>query len=183
MGKRIKQAEGNQAGRGEGQHDLQSEGVGGRLGPRRRMMGIERVGHVVLKVRDLEKAKAFYVDFLGMKIGNYREGKGMFLRFGDYHHDIALLKTGDDADLPKDNQVGLVHVALITDGLETIRAFYNKARNEGVTVAGTIDHAITMSLYLKDPDGNTIELYAETEYDWRNEGMGFLGRPFDIAKV
>jgi len=75
-------------------------------------MPIRRVGHVVLKVRDLNKARRFYCDFLGMTIGNASD-RGMFLRFNDYHHDIAIFKTGDDAEPPRDNQVGLVHVALI----------------------------------------------------------------------
>ena len=147
-------------------------------------MPIRRVGHVVLKVRDLEKAKSFYVDFLGMQIGAERADRGMFLRFGDYHHDIAIFKTGDDADLPKDNQVGLVHVALVTDGVETVKAFYERAKAMGVTISGTNDHAITKSLYLKDPEGNTIEIYAEApEYNWREEGMGFIARPFDLEQV
>ena len=58
-------------------------------------MGIQRVGHVVIKMRDLEKAKAFYQGVLGMKIGAESE-RGIFFRFGDYHHDIAVFKTGDD---------------------------------------------------------------------------------------
>jgi catechol 2,3-dioxygenase len=148
-------------------------------------MGIRRVGHVVLKVRDLEKAKRFYCDFLGMKVGN-ESPRGMFLRFSDYHHDIAIFKTGDDAELPKDNQVGLVHVALITDGVQTVRAFYDRAREMGVEITGWTNHAITNSLYVKDPEGNTIEIYADVpleEYNWPEQGMGFISRPFDIENV
>lgn len=145
-------------------------------------MAIRRVGHVVLKMRNLENARKFYVDFLGMKIGN-ESPRGMFLRFGDYHHDIAVFKTGDDADAPKENQVGLVHVALVCDGDETLRRYYDKARAEGVEIAGLADHDITHSLYLKDPEGNTVELYAETIYDWKAGGMGFRVRPFDIETV
>jgi catechol 2,3-dioxygenase len=95
-------------------------------------MAIKRVGHVVLKMRDMQKAKQFYVDFLGMKIGNEVEGRGMFLRFGDYHHDIAIFKTADDADLPKENQVGLVHVALVCDSDAAVRGFYDRARERGI---------------------------------------------------
>jgi catechol-2,3-dioxygenase len=148
-------------------------------------MPIKRVGHVVIKVRDLEKAKRFYCGFLGMKVGN-ESPRGMFLRFDDYHHDIAIFKTGDDADPPKDNQVGLVHIALVTDGVETVRRYYDRAKAEGVEIAGWTNHAITNSLYVKDPEGNTIEIYAEVppeEYDWREQGMGFINRPFDIEAV
>ena len=149
-------------------------------------MGIQRVGHVVLKVRDLEKAKAFYVDVLGMKVGAYNPERGMFLRFGDYHHDIAIFKTGDDAALPTDNQVGLVHVALVTDGVASVRQYYDRCKAAGVEIVGTSDHAVTNSLYVKDPEGNTIEIYADVptdEYDWREKGMGFIQRPFDIEAV
>lgn len=82
--------------------------------------GIIGVKHVVLKVRDLEKARQFYCGVLGMKIGNYDPERGMFLRFNDYQHDIAIFRTGPDADPPKENQVGLVHVALLVDSLETV---------------------------------------------------------------
>ena len=148
-------------------------------------MPIRRVGHVVLKVRDLDKARRFYCDFLGMTIGNASD-RGMFLRFNDYHHDIAIFKTGDDADAPKDNQVGLVHVALVTDGVQTVREFYDRAKAMGVEVTGWTNHAVTNSLYVKDPEGNTIEIYADVpieEYDWPEHGMGFISRPFDIEAV
>ena len=148
-------------------------------------MPIQRVGHVVIKMRDLEKAKAFYRDFLGMKIGAESE-RGIFFRFDDYHHDIAVFKTGDDADPPKANQVGLVHVALVTDGIETVKHYYDRCKEFGVEVVGTNNHAITNSLYIKDPEGNTIEIYAEVpaeEYNWRESGMGFISRPFDIEAV
>ncbi len=78
---------------------------------------IRRVGHVVLKVRDLDKARDFYCDVLGMTLAKFDPQRGMFLRFNDYHHDIAIFKTGPDADLPKQNQVGLVHVALVVESL------------------------------------------------------------------
>jgi catechol-2,3-dioxygenase len=64
-------------------------------------MPIERVGHVVLKMRDLDAAKRFYRDILGMKITDEREGFGVFFRFDDYHHDIAVFKVNDDAAAPQ----------------------------------------------------------------------------------
>lgn len=146
-------------------------------------MPINRVGHVVLKMRDMDKAKAFYRDFLGMKIGKETDF-GIFFRFNDYHHDIAVFKTSADAEAPRADQVGLVHVALVTDGVETVRAFYDRAKEMGVEIVGTTDHAITKSLYVKDPEGNTIEIYAEApEYNWREEGMGGITRKFDIEAV
>ena len=83
-----------------------------------------------------------------------------------------------------DFQVGLVHVALVTDGVQTVKAMYERCKEMGVEIVGSNDHAITKSLYIKDPEGNTIEIYAEVpEYNWREEGMGFISRPFDIEQI
>ena len=143
--------------------------------------GIIEVGHVVLKVRDLEKAKQFYCGVLGMTLASYDPARGMFLRFNDYHHDIAIFKTGPDADLPKENQVGLVHVALVVDGLETVKAWHERCKALGVPIVGTADHAVTNSLYIQDPEGNVLEIYCDRpDYDWHTRGMGFITRPLDL---
>src|ERR1700687_472690 len=105
-------------------------------------MGIQRVGHVVIKMRDLEKAKQFYVGVLGMKIAE-EAPFGVFFRFGNYHHDIAVFKTSPDADLPKKDQVGLVHIALVTDSVQTVKAIYERCKEMGVTITGTSDHGMT----------------------------------------
>ena len=142
------------------------------------------VKHVVLKMRDLEKAKQFYCGVLGMKIGNEDPERGLFLRFNDYHHDIAIFKTGPDADPPKQNQVGLVHVALLVDGPETVKAWYERCKALGVPIVGTTDHAITNSVYVEDPEGNVLEIYCDmSDYDWRTRGMGFIARPLDLEKA
>jgi catechol 2,3-dioxygenase len=146
-------------------------------------MPIERVGHVVIKMRDLEKAKEFYQGVLGMEIGAELEF-GIFFRFGSYHHDIAVFKTSPDAELPKRDQVGLVHIALVADSLQTVKAMYERCKAMGVPIVGATDHTMTKSLYINDPEGNTIEIYCEVpEYDWRANGMGGLNRPLDLEAV
>jgi len=146
--------------------------------------GIIRVGHVVLKVRDLEKARQFYCGVLGMKLAKYDPERGMFLRFNDYHHDIAIFKTGPDADLPKENQVGLVHVALLVENLEVVKAWYERCKALGVPIVTTTDHAVSNSVYIKDPEGNVLEIYCDVpEYDWRTHGMGFIAKPLDLETV
>ena len=144
---------------------------------------IKKVGHVVLKCQDLEKAREFYVDVLGMTLAKFDPNRGMFLRYNDYHHDIAIFKTGPDADPPKQNQVGLVHVALVVDDLDTVKAWYAKLKARGVPIVGTADHAVTNSMYFKDPEGNTLEIYCEVPfsvYDWHTQGMGFIAHPLDL---
>jgi catechol 2,3-dioxygenase len=139
------------------------------------------VKHVVLKVRDLEKARRFYCDVLGMTLAKWDPERGMFLRFNDYHHDIAIFKTGPDADPPKPNQVGLVHVALLVDSLDTVKAWYARCKALGVPIRGTTDHAVSNSVYIEDPEGNVLEIYCDMpDYDWRTHGMGFIARPLDL---
>ena len=144
---------------------------------------IRKVGHVVLKCQDMEKARHFYCDILGMELARFDPNRGMFLRFSDYHHDIAIFKTGPEADPPKANQVGLVHVALVVDDLDTVKAWYARLKAHGVPIVGTADHAVSNSMYFKDPEGNTLEIYCDVQasvYDWRTEGMGFIARPLDL---
>ncbi len=85
-----------------------------------------KLGHMVLKMRDLEKVKGFYRDILGLKITEEREDFGVFFRFRDYHHDIAVFKVADNALAPEHNQVGLSHLALVTDDLEAVKAMYRR---------------------------------------------------------
>lgn len=145
-------------------------------------MGLQRVGHVVIKMRDLERAREFYQGVLGMKVSVDRPDFGIFFRFNDYHHDIAVFKTSDDAELPKKDQVGLVHIAVVADSLETVKAMYERCKEKGVEIVSTTDHGMTKSLYIHDPEGNTIEIYAEVpEYNWRENG--FRGTPLDLEAV
>jgi catechol 2,3-dioxygenase len=80
-----------------------------------------RLGHAVLKMQNLEKAKGFYRDILGMKITEEQADFGVLFLFEDYHHDIAVFKVNYDALPPAQNQVGLSHLALVTDSLETVK--------------------------------------------------------------
>ncbi|MBT5107981.1 MAG: VOC family protein [Rhodospirillaceae bacterium] len=143
-------------------------------------MPIERVGHVVLKMRDLDAAKHFYRDILGMKIATEREF-GVFFRFNDYHHDIAVFKVDDEAGSPEKNQVGLAHVALVADNLDTVKAIYKRLKAHDVPVDRTRDHGCTKSVYFKDPEGNEIEVYCEVpELPWQKIDNVFKGGPLDL---
>lgn len=137
------------------------------------MMAIERVGHVVLKMRDLDAAKRFYGDILGMKIAADQPGLGVFFRFNDYHHDIAVFQVSPDADSPKRDQVGLAHIALVADSFDSVKQMYRRLKEHGVEITAATDHGMTKSLYCKDPEGNAIEIYCEVpEHDWRTQGLG-----------
>ena len=144
-------------------------------------MPIQRVGHVVLKMRDLDEAKRFYNGVLGMKIADEREDMGVFFRFDDYHHDISVFKVVEDAAAPERNQVGLAHVAMIADSFESVQTMYQKLKDSGVEGIRTADHGVTKSVYFKDPEGNELEIYCEVpETPWQQVDTIIKSYPLDI---
>ena len=144
-------------------------------------MPLQRVGHVVLKMRDLDNARRFYRDILGMKITDESDGLGVFFRFDDYHHDIAVFKVADDAAAPEENQVGLSHVAIVADNFDTVKAMYKRLKEHDVEIVRTVDHGVTRSLYCKGPEGNEVEIYCEVpETPWQEVDTMIVADPIDL---
>lgn len=127
-------------------------------------MKITALGHVVLKVRNLERSVQFYHDILGMKeVARYR-GAMVFFSFGSNHHDLALLQLGDQAPQPGPTDIGLYHVAFkVGDSLDDLRACKAHLEKHGVAILGTSDHNVSQSIYIQDPDGIDIELYVDAD--------------------
>jgi catechol 2,3-dioxygenase len=142
-------------------------------------INVRGVGHVVLKVRDLERSVPFYRDVLGLKdVARYggrattRSRVSMaFFSAGDNHHDIGLLEVGPAASAPEPNGVGLYHVALkIGDSLDDLRRAKEHLEAHGVEILGISDHRVSQSIYFNDPDGNTIEVFVDADPAiWRND--------------
>jgi len=133
-------------------------------------MQIKAIGHVVLKVRNLERSATFYRDVLGMQeVMRYR-GAMAFFSFGSNHHDIGLLQLGDRAPDPEPHAVGLYHIAFkVGDTLDELRACKAQLEQHGVQLIGMSDHGVSQSLYLADPDGNEIELFVDADpASWRD---------------
>jgi catechol 2,3-dioxygenase len=142
-------------------------------------MAIQRTGHVAIRVRDLESAKRFYGEILGMNLGMEIPGQGLFFRFNNYHHDLAVFKAREGAEPASKNHAGVAHIALVADDFATVLATYHRLREHGVPVSRTIDHGATKSVYFTDPDGIELEIYCEVpEFDWRHNGMTRV--PMDI---
>ncbi|MBI1886939.1 MAG: VOC family protein [Nitrosomonadales bacterium] len=127
-------------------------------------MHIKALGHVVLKVRDLERSAAFYRDILGMnEVARYRDTM-MFFSLGQNHHDLGLLQIGAQAELPGNHSIGLYHVAFkVGDSLDELRECKAHVERHGVAILGSSDHGVSQSLYIKDPDGIEIELYVDAD--------------------
>lgn len=123
------------------------------------MASINKVGHVVLNVQDVEASARFYTEALGMEVVLRRGENAAFLSFGTQHHDIALFKAPAGA---AQGALGLNHIALQIAGGETeLRQLYGKIVAQGAKIDFTTDHGMTRSVYFFDPDGNRLEIFCE----------------------
>ena len=140
-----------------------------------------RLGHVQLRVRDLARARTFYEGLLGWSL---REaGRGVaFLGPGPDHHQLALLEVGEDAPAVPFG-VGLSHVAFDVGDREAFVDLYRRLARSGTTVSG-VDLGVSWSLYLKDPDGNEVELYCDTrEAAGGRQSWGGRGAALGLAQA
>jgi len=124
------------------------------------MAQIKRVGHVVLGVRDPQKAITFYTQALGMELVKFLDEMQMaFFSFGERDHDIAVIKVPDDQPV---GSSGLAHTALEIEGGEAqLRQLHDRLKRYGVLVEFTADHVLTKSVYFFDPDGNRLEIFSQ----------------------
>lgn len=135
-------------------------------------MRIRELGHVVLYVRNLERSARFYRDVLGFRaLETPAPMRGAVMAFssGRTHHELLLIAVGEDAPGPgTGRRAGLYHIGLkVGDRDEDLVEALARLAEAGVAVTGAADHTVTHSLYLSDPDGNEIELYADTPgADW-----------------
>jgi catechol 2,3-dioxygenase len=134
------------------------------------LVKVRQLGHVVLKVRERERSERFYAEVLGLQIAARRDTPPMtFFTLGN-HHDFAIVALGTGApDSPADSP-GLYHVAFKAgDSIDDLRRAKTHFGALGVPVDAIEDHALALSIYLHDPDGNAIEMYVDTADVWRTD--------------
>ncbi len=134
------------------------------------------IGHVHLKVSDLERAIAFYRDVLGFELTQRFGDSAAFLGAGGYHHHIGLNtweSRGGRASAP--GSTGLYHFAIRYPDRAALADALRRLRETGVTLDGASDHGVSEALYLRDPDGNGLELYWDRpRAEWPRAADGSL---------
>jgi catechol 2,3-dioxygenase len=139
-----------------------------------------RIGHVVLKVRDIDRSLLFYRDLLGFRVAGEMSNVMTFLTAtGENHHDLALLRVGNHAPAPQPNSVGLYHVAIQLQDMAALREAHDLLTERGL-LKGAVDHGVSRSLYTADPDGNEIELYCDAP---RSEWEGRVGEAMTVRPL
>lgn len=127
-----------------------------------------RIGHVHLKVADLERSLGFYRDVLGFAVTQRYGRQAVFLSAGGYHHHIGL-NTWESAggSPPPAGATGLYHVAILYPNRAELADAWQRIRRAGLPIEGASDHGVSEAIYLRDPDGNGVELYRDRpESDW-----------------
>ncbi len=119
-----------------------------------------RIGHVHLKVADLERALAFYRDVLGFEVTQRMGAGAAFISAGGYHHHIGL-NTWESAggSPPPRGTTGLYHLAILYPTRALLADALRRVLQAGIELEGASDHGVSEAIYLRDPDGNGVELY------------------------
>ena len=147
-----------------------------------------RIGHVHLKVADLDRAIAFYGDVLGFAVTQRYGSQAAFLSAGGYHHHIGL-NTWESAGAtpPPPGHTGLYHTAFLYPDRAALAAVLRRVLAAGIPLDGAADHGVSEAIYLRDPDRNGVELYVDRPArDWPRDAQGaiaMINTRFDLDRL
>jgi catechol 2,3-dioxygenase len=146
------------------------------------------IGHVHLKVADLERSLAFYTGVLGLELVQRLGDSAAFLSAGGYHHHIGLNTwTSRGGPPPARNATGLYHVAILYPDRRSLATALARVLAAGVPLQGAADHGVSEAVYLADPDGNGLELYRDRPRgEWPRDAAGELvmvSDPLDLEAL
>lgn len=130
------------------------------------------LGHVVLYVRDLQRSVEFYSNVVGLSLrGHIFGARAAILSGGRTHHELLLIELGEAPAPLQGRRLGLYHIGWkIGDSLDTLRNKRDEIESLGWEIDGISDHTVSQSLYLRDPDGNEVELYVDDpNVDWQSD--------------
>jgi catechol 2,3-dioxygenase len=144
------------------------------------------VGHVNLRVLDLERALRFYRNVIGLTV-TQQDAESAFLAAGDYHHHVALNVWGAPAEPPPPEATGLHHFALKLPDSRALAEVVLRILRSGHKLLGATDHGVNLAVYLRDPDGNGLELMVDRpRSEWPRTPNGRLAMrvdPIDLAAL
>jgi catechol 2,3-dioxygenase len=147
------------------------------------------IGHVHLKVADLDRALAFYVGVLGFELQQRFGDQAAFVSAGDYHHHIGLNTwESKGGSPPPRNTTGLYHTAIRYPDRKTLADALRRVLQAGIPIEGATDHGVSEAIYLRDPDGNGVELYRDRpREEWPRpkdgEGVAMFNAPLDLEAL
>jgi len=143
-----------------------------------------RIGHVHLTVSNLERSLQFYRDALGFEVTQRYGAGAVFLSAGGYHHHIGLNTwAGEGASQPPPGRTGLYHFAILYPSRRELAVAFKRLFDHGVSIEGASDHGVSEAIYLRDPDGNGIELYRDRPAEeWPRVGgqLRMTTKPLDL---
>lgn len=147
-----------------------------------------RIGHVHLKVADLNRSLAFYRDLLGFEVTTYYGDQAAFISAGGYHHHIGLNTWNSQGAPPAPkNGVGLFHTAILYPTRSDLARILKRIMEANYPLTGAANHGVSHALYLDDPDGNGVELYWDLPKEkWPQKQDGSLEmytRPLDLEEL
>jgi len=147
-----------------------------------------QIGHVHLTVADLERSLHFYRDILGFEVTARYGDSAVFLSAGGYHHHIGLNTwAGKGAPPPVKGHAGLYHFAILFPTRKELAKIFKRLIDADYPLTGTADHGVSEALYLDDPDGIGVELYADRpRKEWKvgNDGtVEMKTEPLDIENL
>ena len=135
-----------------------------------------RIGHVHLRVADIDRALSFYCGVLGFELVQLYGKGAAFISAGGYHHHLGL-NTWDSlgATPPPPGHTGLYHTAILYPTKADLADAFRRVLADGLSLTGAADHGVSLALYLDDPDGNGVELYWDRpESEWPRDAEGNL---------
>ncbi len=147
------------------------------------------IGHVHLKVSDLDRALGFYCGVLGFELQQRHGDEAAFVSAGGYHHHIGLNTwESKGAGPPPQRTTGLYHTAIRYPDRKALADALRRVLQAGIPISGATDHGVSEAIYLRDPDGNGIELYRDRpREEWprapEGDGVAMFNAPLDLEAL